>query len=95
MNSKKLLDLADFLDNPEQATFSKLMKIEEQAVRNNEAIKSINETNKENLLGVLSSLTEKIDNIEKPESKDYDACLERIEQKLNEPNEIEVTLDII
>jgi argininosuccinate lyase len=95
MNSKKLLDLADFLDNPEQATFSKLMKIEEQAVQNNEAIKSINETNKENLLEVLSSITEKIDNIEKPETKDYDDCLERIEKKLNEPNEIEVTLDII
>lgn len=89
---KKILEIAEFADNPEHKTFAKLLELEDLAISHKDEIK---ETHKEHLLEVLSNINDKIDNIEKPEIKDYEDCLERIEKKLNEPNEIEVVLNIV
>ena len=86
MKQEKLLKLADFVDNPELATANALIDIQDVLIS---TIPQESRQNTEQILALIQELNSVI-----PESKDYSDDLQEIKDKLNEEDEIEVTLHI-
>ena len=93
-DTEKINRIADFLnlkDNEKVIkTFSTLIDLENKHDESKDEMKN---SHKQHIDEVLSIIQEDIANI--PQAKDYEDKLSKIEAKLNEPNDIEVELNII